>query len=139
MDMHNQEHYLDPTPQRALSAVEAQRKALRSYRPLVYICSPYSGAVDENILAARRYCRFAFEKGYLPLAPHLFFPQFLDDQDPKEREAGLHCGSILMGLCREVWVFGDTISPGMDAEIRRARWKNYRLRFFNETLEEAEK
>jgi hypothetical protein len=44
-----------------------------------------------------------------------------------------------MSLCREVWVFGDTISPGMDAEIRRARWKNYRLRFFNETLEEAEK
>lgn len=44
MDMHNQEHYPDPTPQRALSAVEAQRKALRAYRPLVYICSPYSGA-----------------------------------------------------------------------------------------------
>ena len=57
----------------------------------------------------------------------------------KGTEAGLHFGNILMGLCREVWVFGDTISPGMDAEIRRARWKNYRLRFFNETLEEAEK
>ena len=95
MEKFNQEHYQDPTPQRALSAVEAQRKALRAYRPLVYICSPYSGATDKNILAARRYCRFAFEEGYLPLAPHLLFPQFLDDRDPKEREAGLHFGNIL--------------------------------------------
>ena len=109
MDMHNQEHYPDPTPQRALSVVEAQRKALRAYRPLVYICSPYSGATDKNILAARRYCRFAFEEGYLPLAPHLLFPQFLDDRDPKEREAGLHFGNILMSLCREVWVLHKSV------------------------------
>jgi hypothetical protein len=33
-------------------------------------------------------------------------------------------------------VFGDTISNGMAAEIRRARWKNYRLRYFTEELEE---
>jgi hypothetical protein len=34
-------------------------------------------------------------------------------------------------------VFGSFISPGMQAEIKRARWKNYRLRYFTEELEEV--
>ena len=29
------------------------------YRPVVYVCSPYSGNVEENVQNARRYCRFA--------------------------------------------------------------------------------
>lgn len=33
-------------------------------------------------------------------------------------------------------MFGKTVSPGMAAEIKRARWKNYRLRYFTEELEE---
>ena len=42
-----------------------------------------------------------------------------------------------MSKCSEVWVFGDHISPGMEAEIRRARWKNYRLRYFTNNCEEV--
>lgn len=93
----------------------------------------------KNIENARRYSRFAFEQGRIPIAPHLLFTQFLDDHNPIEREMGMHFGNVLMSLCREVWVFGDIISPGMDAEIRRARWKNYRLRFFTNDLEEVER
>ncbi|WP_292106520.1 DUF4406 domain-containing protein [Megasphaera sp.] len=138
MNKFNAEHYDDPTPHQALSTIEAERKAAKAFRPLVYICSPYSGDVAENVKNARRYCRFAFEQGYIPIARHLLFPQFLDDSNSKERELGLHFGNVMMSLCREVWVFGDTISPGMDAEIRRARWKNYRLRFFDNALREVE-
>lgn len=139
VDKFNHEHYQDLTPHQAISTIEAGRKAARAYRPLVYICSPYSGDVAGNVKNARRYCRFTFEQGCIPIAPHLLFTQFLDDSNPKERELGLHFGNVLMSLCREVWVFGNAISPGMDAEIRRARWKNYRLRFFNDTLEEVER
>jgi hypothetical protein len=139
VDKFNSEHYQDPTPHQALSTIEAERKAARVYRPLVYICSPYSGDVAGNVENARRYCRFAFEQGCIPIAPHLLFTQFLDDNNPKERELGLHFGNVLMSQCREVWVFGKIVSPGMDAEIRRARWKNYRLKFFNDTLEEVER
>ncbi|WP_302593346.1 hypothetical protein [uncultured Megasphaera sp.] len=63
----------------------------------------------------------------------------MDDTDPKERELGLHFGNVLMSLCREVWVFGDVVSAGMETEIKRARWKNYRLRYFNGELEEVQK
>ncbi|WP_416999697.1 hypothetical protein [Acidaminococcus intestini] len=139
MNKFNDEHYLDPTPQQALSTIEAEKKAMKTYRPLVYVCSPYSGDTLKNTENARRYSRFAFEQGRIPIALHLLFTQFLDDDNPMEREMGMHFGNVLMNLCREVWVFGDIISPGMDAEIRRARWKNYRLRFFTNDLEEVER
>ena len=42
-----------------------------------------------------------------------------------------------MSKCSEVWVFGNNITAGMTAEIKRARWKNYRLRYFSEELEEV--
>lgn len=139
MNKFNAEHYDDPTPHQALSAIEAEKKVARMYRPLVYICSPYAGNIAENVDKARRYSRFAFEQGCIPIAPHLLFTQFLDDSNPMEREMGMHFGNVLMSQCREVWVFGDTISPSMDAEIRRARWKNYRLRFFTNDLKEVER
>jgi hypothetical protein len=76
------------------------------------------------------------EAGYIPIAPHLLFPQFLNDADPNERQLGLFFGNVLMSMCAEVWVFGKTISRGMAAEIKRARWKNYRLRYFDENYQE---
>lgn len=134
---YNSEGYYDPTAYEALSAIEREERALRAFRPIVYICSPYAGDVETNVDAARRYCRFAVEQGYIPVAPHLLFPQFLNDTDPRERQLGLFFGNALMSKCSEVWVFGDDISPGMEAEIRRARWKNYRLRYFTNNCEEV--
>ena len=137
VDTRNSEGYMDLTAYEAMSAIEREeRHALRAFRPIVYVCSPYAGDIESNTAAARRYSRFAVETGYIPIAPHLLFPQFLNDTDPRERELGLFFGNALMSKCSEVWVFGETISPGMAAEIRRARWKNYRLRYFTEEMEE---
>lgn len=133
----NSEGYYDPTACEAMTIVEKEERALRAFRPIVYICSPFSGDVDGNVAAAQRYCRFAVDKGYIPVAPHLLFPQFLNDNDPKERQLGLFFGNALMSKCAEVWVFGNVISPGMEAEIKRARWKDYRLRYFTENCEEV--
>jgi hypothetical protein len=138
LDYRNFEGYPDPTCCEALSRIEmAERKALRAFRPIIYVCSPYAGDIKHNVEAARRYCRFAVEQGYIPIAPHLLFPQFLDDTDPTERELGLFFGNALMSKCTEVWVFGRHISRGMAAEIRRARWKGHRLRYFTEDLKEV--
>ena len=137
MNKYNAERYYDPTAYAALSAIEKEERALRAFRPIVYICSPYSGDVDANTAAARRYSRFAVEQGYIPIAPHLLFPQFLDDDNPKERQLGLFFGNAIMGKCSEVWVFGDTITSGMEEEIERAGWKNYRVRYFTNDCEEV--
>lgn len=137
VDIYNSEGYVDPTAFEAISGIEQEeQKALRAFRPIVYICSPYAGDIETNVANARRYSRFAVDKGYIPIAPHLLFPQFLNDSDPNERELGLFFGNAIMSKCSEIWVFGSAISNGMAAEIKRARWKNYRLRYFTEELEE---
>ena len=136
-DYRNSEGYADPTAGEALSRILAnERQSLRAFRPIVYICSPYSGDVEANVAAARRYSRFAVDKGYIPITPHLLYPQFLNDDDEQERELGLFFGNALMSKCAEVWVFGSRISAGMEAEIKRAKWKDYRLRYFTEECQE---
>ena len=137
MDFYNVEGYPDPTAYEALTNIDQEERALRAFRPIVYICSPYSGDVERNVKAAQGYSRHAVDKGYIPLAPHLLFPQFLQENKPAERLLGLLFGNALMSKCSEVWVFGSRITPGMEAEIKRARWKNYRLRYFTEDCKEA--
>ena len=138
IERRNSEGYADPTAFEAMTKIAKEEKAKNSaFRPLVYICSPYSGDIETNVEAAKRYSRLAVDKGYIPLTPHLLFPQFLDDDIPEERELGLFFGNILMSKCSEVWVFGERISAGMESEIKRARWKNYRLRYFSESCEEV--
>ena len=44
---------------------------------------------------------------------------------------------VLMSKCVELWVFGETISSGMKAEIERAKRKKMKIRYFTEELEEV--
>jgi hypothetical protein len=133
----NSEGYYDPTAYEALTAVEQEEKAAKAFRPLVYICSPYSGNVESNIKSARRYSRFAVEMGYIPFTPHLLYPQFLEDDNPAERSLGLLFGNVIMSKCAEVWVFGSYISSGMNAEIERAKRKKYTIRYFSDDCKEV--
>ena len=120
-------------------AKEAQRgatgnKALTTTatrKPVVYICSPYAGDKVRNILAAQRYCKYAVSCGCIPFAPHLLFTQFLDDDIPCERKLGLSFGNHFMDLSDEIWIFGDRLSSGMQAEYDRARRLGYRIRRFS--------
>lgn len=137
INKYNSEGYPDPTAHGALVSIEQEQRALRAFRPIVYICSPFAGNIEANVADARRYSRFAVDEGYIPIAPHLLFPQFLNDADPQERELELFFGNALMSKCSEVWVFGSRISSGMEAEINRAKWKNYHLRYFSEECMEV--
>lgn len=132
----NAEGYFDPTAFAALSTIAAE-EASASRRPLIYICSPFSGEVERNIANARRYSRFAVDAGFIPIAPHLLFPQLLCDERAQERKLGLQFGIALLSKCTEVWVFGDDVSPGMREEIKRAKWQNRKLRYFNDDCKEA--
>jgi hypothetical protein len=42
-----------------------------------------------------------------------------------------------MTMCTELWVFGSEITEGMRAELRQAKRKNMRIRYFSEELEEV--
>ena len=99
----------------------------------VYICSPYKGDIDGNVKRAIVYCKFAFYRGYNPLAPHLYYPQFLDDDDPAERKSGMECAIQLLTICSQLWVMGDVISSGMKAEIDYAEKNNIPIRYFSDS------
>ena len=86
----------------------------------VYICSPYRGNVKENVERAKRLARNAALEGCLVIAPHLLYPQFLDDGNASEREIGLNSGLKLLEFCDEVRVAEGDISHGMSREIARA-------------------
>ena len=102
----------------------------------MYVCSPFSGDPAGNAEKARRYCRFAVDNGYAPFAPHLFFPQFLDDDIPEERELGLFMAIIMLTKCAELWVFGEQITRGMAKEIRKADSRGMIIRYFTTDCEE---
>lgn len=134
----NSEGYQDPTAYEALTSVRKEEIAVKTFRPIVFICSPYAGDIEANKRAARRYSRYAVERGCIPIAPHLLYPQFLDDNDPTDRKLGIRFGEVLMGKCAEVWVFGSRLSDGMKNEVARAKRKGYPLRYFTEDCEEVE-
>ena len=116
----NSEDYADPTAYEALKRIEKQEKEAR-YRPLVYICSPFSGKVKRNKRKARKYCRFALEQHTIPFAPHLLFPQFMDNDNPEERQTAMFMNMVMLGKCEQLWVFGENYSNGMKEEIRKAK------------------
>jgi hypothetical protein len=90
----------------------------------IFVCSPFQGK-QENLERAKMYCRYVVQEGHAPFAPHLLFPQFLDDADPDSREKGIWAGISYLRTCDEVWVFGETAStlptPGMAKELEAAK------------------
>lgn len=88
---------------------------------LIYICSPYAGNIEENIRFARAACRYAAKQGFTPVAPHLLYPQFLNDAVPAERDAGIRMGLRLLSACDELWRCGPRISAGMEKELAKAK------------------
>jgi hypothetical protein len=109
----------------------------REYKPLVYVASAYSGDIKANKEKTKRYCRFALEQGQIPLAPHLMFPLFMNDEDPEERELAIFMDVILLGKCDELWVFGDHLSEGMKTEIDVAKKRRQKVRYFNANMQEV--
>ena len=133
----NSEGYFDPTAYEALVKIEREAKRTRAYRPLVYVCSPLSGDIAANQKNARRYCRSVVERGGIPLAPHLYFPQFMDDGDETERDLCLFMDIVLLTKCAELWVFGERISKGMSMEIEKAKRKGQPIRWFDSNCKEV--
>ncbi len=95
----------------------------------IYISSPYrtthkepvaaTKELERNLKLARKGCRIAVERGFIPVAPHLLFPQFLNEDS--ERETALELGTELLKECDEIWVLGNRITDGMADEIAYAR------------------
>ena len=100
-------------------------------RPRVYICSPFrpistdpilrANELIDNLKLAKDACTFAALRGCDPVAPHLFYPQFLNDEDEVERALGMELGIRALRACDELWIISPRISSGVSAEIKEAQ------------------
>ena len=129
----NSEGYLDLTAFEALKRSERRRFG---YRPLVYICSPYSGDVAANVALAREFCRVAVERRKIRFAPHLLFPQFMNDRNPAERELVMFFNRILLAHCEAVWVYADHVSAGTRQELDWAHSLGLPVKYFTTDFKE---
>ena len=97
----------------------------------VYVCAPLGGNIEENLKKVKTYTKYALRCGTAPVVPH-FYAECLDDNDPKDREIGLAAGLSLLWFCDELWLFGDTVTDGMRAELKFCKNLNIRTRHITE-------
>jgi hypothetical protein len=90
----------------------------------IFVCSPFKGNIFNNIRNAIRCCKFVSNLGYIPFAPHLHYPRFLNDHNEKQREIGIQSGLAFLKHCDELWYFGEYVSEGMLKEIHFAKTNN---------------
>lgn len=91
-----------------------------------YICSRYRAKTEEEkqhyIDNARKGSRMIMDRGDLPITPHIYFTQFLDDRVNEDRLRGM---AFAMDLLRHsdyvvAIIENNEISNGMDREMREA-------------------
>ena len=128
IEFRNYEGYADPTAHAALTKVSREGR-------FVYICSPNRDSPRINVMRARQYCKFAVIRGRIPIAPHLYFPQFMSETNERGRVMSMNLE--LLRLCGEVWVFGEKITEGMETEIAHAKRLRKNIRYFTTKCEEV--
>ena len=99
--------------------------------PFAYVCAPGKGTGAAELNKIRGYCRQLYEAGYLPIAPALLLPQFLNMRAPKERQAASEMAHSLLRRCRVVVACGPQITEEMVCDLMLAR----RLNILATTLE----
>lgn len=110
----------------------------------VYIISRYRAENEEelefNKKIARYYCRQILEEGNVPVAPHLYYTQFLDDSYPEDRKAGLYLGIRELRESKEylLVIVDGVISEGMKGEIEEIGRLGMKGRLVALTRQEAE-
>lgn len=100
----------------------------------VYICSPFRAKDSEqkklHIDYAKELSRRCVLKGFSVITPHLYYTNFLDDDDELERKMGLESARNLILECDYMLVgVKYDMSEGMRAEICFAEKHDVPVRF----------
>jgi hypothetical protein len=87
----------------------------------IFLISPLRGEYEANLAFAKRCAIECLVRGENPFAPHLYFTQFLDDSDPKDRQLGMTAGREWMVCCAAAVCYVDRgISSGMRDDLNYA-------------------
>jgi len=84
----------------------------------IFVSHRVSNDPHENMQRVKVIARELALAGQLPLAPHIYLPQLIDEAT--QRDLALRLCLALVALCDEVQVYGEP-SKGMRLEIAAAR------------------
>lgn len=89
MGVRNSEGYMELVPYKAIANIDREKKAEKrsAFRPLVYICSLFSGDIEGNKKKAIEFVAHAYKNGCIPVPSYLLFP-FMNDENTEERIIG---------------------------------------------------
>lgn len=93
---------------------------------LIFVCSALRWDVYKNINKAQEYSRQVSLDGNIPITPHIYFTQFLDDNIKLERELWIASWIKLLELCDEMYVYWEP-TEGMKMEIDFANNNNIKI------------
>ena len=93
-------------------------KAPRIRRRRVYVCHPYRDNPAANVERIVGLCRALTDSGFMPVAPQLYLPAFLDEDT--QRDEALALCLELLAACDELRVYGERITAGMRLELEHA-------------------
>lgn len=104
---------------------------------LAFVSSPLKGDYYNNIKFAQKCSKFALEQSYNPYTPHLYFTQFLNDDNEAERNLGMQAGLKMIERCDVLLVFfkegpDNYISNGMSIEIEAAKKAGKPILYYKE-------
>lgn len=107
----------------------------------VFVCSPLRPrggmTVRANIERARYIATRVLARGDAPFVPHLLYPQFLDEDDPVQRDQGITAGCCWMADAHLVVVDAASgISEGMEHELAEARARSVPVMSLSDYLRE---
>ena len=78
------------------------------YARKIFVSSPYRAGtkekLDKNVKIAKKAYGMIIRNGDFSIAPHLYFPSFLDDNWEDDRDIGIEYGLYLLDKCDEMVV-----------------------------------
>jgi hypothetical protein len=88
----------------------------------IFVCTRFAvcprHSVEEHAVHTRSIVRALTREGLEPIAPHLYLPNCLDDNDPAERQAGLAIGRSFLSTCGMLLLdMSDGVSSGMAGDL----------------------
>jgi DNA polymerase III subunit epsilon len=96
----------------------------------IYVCHPFADNPEGNSQRVGEICRALTESGFVPIAPQLYLPRFIDEAT--ERDSALRLCIDLLDCSDELRVYGGRITKGMRGEIEHAESRGIPVRFAQE-------
>ena len=97
-------------------ALSAQARKWLRMKKKIYVCAPFGEDVETEFENSVRYYDFTLKSDCVPVGPHAL-AKMIGDRNTVDIKQMRQAGMSLLWFCDEMWVFGDRITEGMQAEI----------------------